>query len=300
MTFLERIKCYCQEQLEPGARLFLSVIVTLFVYLVIKIDHALPAFNWSFLIPALSTFLLLIYYRISDEFKDIKTDQKFFPDRPIPSGRLFLSDLKIMLMVVSIASIGINLIYPSALKEFIFAFLFTAAMGKWFFMEKLISGNRLIAFFTHAPVGILLYWYAEVYLLNIHGLSWDLPEMTTLIAFIILPGLSWEVLRKTYLPEDEMPGYQIYSTMLGFRGSLLFASFWVVLTLFNNLIMISLFEAMDILMYPLLLINFSLLLIIFLHGWRPKLKNLKSVAELYMGLHLLLPLAVVIYQAWGK
>lgn len=300
MTFFERIKCYCKEQLEPGSRLFLSVIVTLFIYLVIKIDHQLAGFNWYFLIPAFSTFLLLIYYRISDEFKDFKTDQKFFPDRPIPSGRLFLSDLKIMLVIVSLVSLGINFLYPSALKEFIFAFLFTVAMGKWFFMEKLISGNRLIAFFTHAPVGILLYWYAEVFLLNVHGVSWSLPEMMTLISFIVLPGLSWEILRKTYLPEDEMPGYQIYSTMLGFRGSLLFAAFWVVLTLLNNLIMISLFEAMDLLMYPLLLINFSLLVIILLHSWRPKLKNLKPVAELYMGLHLLLPLAVIIYKAWGK
>ncbi len=300
MTFMERIKCYCKEQLEPGSRLFLSLIVTLFIYLVIKLDHQLPAFNWNFLIPAFSTFLLLIYYRISDEFKDFKTDQKFFPDRPIPSGRLFLSDLKVMLIVVSVVSLGINVLYPFALKEFIFAFLFTVAMGKWFFMEKLISGNRLIAFFTHAPVGILLYWYAEVCLLNIHGVSWSLPEMATLIAFIVLPGLSWEVLRKTYLPEDEMPGYQIYSTMLGFRGSLLFASFWVILTLLNNLLMICLFQVMDILMYPLLLINLSLLLVIFLHSWRPKLKNLKPVAELYMGLHLLLPLAVLIYKAWGK
>lgn len=300
MTFYQRIKCYCKEQLEPGPRLFLSLIVCLFIYLVIKLDHNLIGFNLNFLIPAFSTFLLLIYYRISDEFKDFKTDQKFFPDRPIPSGRLFLSDLKIMLIAVSILSISINLIYPSALKEFIFAFIFTVAMGKWFFMEKLISNNRLIAFFTHAPVGFFLYWYAEVYLLKVHGVSWSLPEMTTVIAFIVLPGLSWEVLRKTYLPEDEMPGYQIYSTMLGFRGSLLFASFWVILTLLNNLIMISLFEAMDIMMYPLLIINLALLLVIFFHGWQPKLKNLKPVAEIYMALHLLLPLAAVTFKAWGK
>lgn len=300
MTFLERIKCYCQEQLEPGSRLLLSLVVTLFIYLVIKIDHQLPGLNWNFLIPAVSTFLLLLYYRISDEFKDFKTDQKFFPDRPIPSGRLYLYDLKIMLLLVSLVAMGINVFYPSALREFIFVFLFTAAMGKWFFMERIISSNRLIAFFTHAPVGIFLYWYAEVYLLNVHGVTWSLPEMTTIISFIVLPGLTWEILRKTYLPEDEMPGYQIYSTMLGFRGSLLFASFWVVLTLLNNFIMTSLFEVMDLLTYPLLLINLALLFVIFFHGRKPKLKNLKPVAELYMGLHLLLPLAVLIFKAWGE
>lgn len=298
MTFFERIKCYCKEQLEPGPRLFLSLIVTLFIYLIIKLDHDLQSFSWHFLVPAFSTFLLLIYYRISDEFKDFKTDQKFFPDRPIPSGRLFLSDLKILLILVSIAGIAINVYYPAALKEFIFAFLFTVAMGKWFFMEKIISSNRLIAFFTHAPVGILLYWYAEIYLLKIYSVSWSLPELSTIIGFIILPGLTWEVLRKTYHPEDEMPGYQIYSTMLGFGGSLLFASFWVILTLINNFIMISLFHTLEILTYPLLLINLALLLAIFFHNRRPRLKNLKPVAELYMGLHLLLPLFVLIYNVW--
>ena len=139
MNFIARIQCYCKEQLEPGSRLLLSLLIALFIYLVIRLHNGLTSFEWIFLIPALSTFLLLLYYRISDEFKDSKTDQKFFPDRPIPSGRLFLSDLKIMLAVVSIIAVGINLIYPTALKEFMIAFIFTVLMGKWFFMEKIIQ-----------------------------------------------------------------------------------------------------------------------------------------------------------------
>ncbi len=288
--------CYCKEQLEPVSRLFLSVVVTLFIYLVLMLDFKLTNFQWNFLIPAFSTFLLLLYYRVSDEFKDFKTDQQFFPDRPIPSGRLFLADLKVMLMGLSSFSLLFNFYFPSALKEFLLAFVFTVLMGKWFFMEKIISKNRLIAFITHAPVGFFLYWYTEIYLLNDLGVSWDLAEKCTLIAFIVLPGFTWEILRKTYLPQDEMPGYQIYSTMLGFKGSLAFGALWVVLTILNNFLMLGLFEFMDLLCTPLLLLNTALLVVILMHGLRPRLKNLKPIAEVYMALHLLIPIGFLIYK----
>lgn len=298
MSFLKRIEAYAKEQLEPVSRLFLSVIVCLFIYLVIKLDFVLPGFSWQFLVPAFSTFFLLLYYRISDEFKDVKTDEKFFPDRPIPSGRLFLSDLRILLVVVSILGYAINLIYPAARAEYVVAFLFTVAMGKWFFMEKLISSNRMIAFFTHAPVGIFLYWYAETYLLNYYNLNWETSEKMSLIGFIVLPGITWELLRKTYLPQDEMPGYQIYSTIMGFRGSLLFASLWVVITIINNFILTSLFQSLAVMTYPLLVINLLLLVAIASHAYKPRMKNLKPVAEAYMALHLLIPLGTLIYEAY--
>ena len=295
---LKRIWTYSKEQLEPGSRLFLSVVVTLFIYLLIKLDHSLKTFSFRFLVPALGTFSLLIYYRISDEFKDKATDEKFFPDRPLPSGRVKFNDLKILLIAVSVSGWILNILYPFALKEFLVAFVFTYAMGKWFFMEKTISSNRMLAFITHAPVGIVLYWYAEAWILNDLRLDWSVPEKMSVIAFIVLPGLTWEILRKTYLPKDEMPGYQIYSTMLGFRGSLLFASLWVMLTLINNFILISMFGFLEVMTWPLLAINISLLAIITAHAFRPLMKNLKPIAELYMGLHLLLPLAVLLYEAY--
>lgn len=298
MGFLKRIETYAKEQLEPVSRLFLSLIVCLFIYLLIKVDFNLEGFKWDFLVPAFGTFFLLLYYRISDEFKDAKTDEKFFPDRPIPSGRLFLSDLRIMLVVVSIIGYAINVAYPAARAEYVVAFLFTVAMGKWFFMEKLISSNRLIAFFTHAPVGLFLYWYAEMYILNVNNVSWDYPEKLSIIGFIVLPGFTWEVLRKTFLPQDEMPGYQIYSTMLGFKGALLFGAFWVVLTIANNFLLTSLFQSLESMTYPLLIINLLLLGAIASHAVKPRIKNLKPIAEAYMGLHLLLPLAALAYEAY--
>jgi 4-hydroxybenzoate polyprenyltransferase len=298
MTFSQRIKVYSKEQLEPGSRFILSLLVPFFIYLLIKLEKNIAGFNWHFLVPAFSTFFLLLYYRISDEFKDFKTDEKFFPDRPIPSGRLFLSDLKVMLIAVSICGFIINLIFPAALKEFIVVFIFTVAMGKWFFMEKLISNNRIIAFFTHAPIGYLLYWYAEAYLLHVNEADWSQWQKTAVIAFIVLPGLSWEVLRKTYLPQDEMIGYQTYSSMLGFKGSLLFAAAWIVLTILNNYLLIRFFDHLNGLEIPLLVLNLLLLLVIINHYVKPRIKNLKRVVEVYMSLHLLIPFGFIVYQVW--
>jgi 4-hydroxybenzoate polyprenyltransferase len=295
MTFLERIACYCKEQLEPGSRFILSVVITIYIFLMLMLDKSIQFFNWGIMIPALSSFLLLLYYRISDEFKDYETDKKFFPDRPIPSGRLLLSDLKIMLITVSVLSIVLNLIFPIALIEFGMAFLFTYAMAKWFFVPKLISTNRMLAFFTHAPVGFFLYYYVEKYLLNLTQNHWNFSSCLSIIGFVVFPGLTWEILRKTYLPQDEKPGYQIYSTMLGFKGALFFGLGIVVLTIINNFFLIHFFPFLYALKIPLLIINFVLIICIILQAYKPWIKNLKPIAEVYMGIHLLVPIGYLVW-----
>lgn len=300
MSFSKRILIYSKEQLEPVQRFLLSLLVSLFVALLVKLDFEKETLDWKLLVPTLSSFLLLLYYRISDEFKDYQTDLKFFPDRPIPSGRLFLSDLKVLLAFVSLIGALLNFIYPDALYEYFAAFLFTVAMGKWFFLEKWISKNRLLAFITHAPVGLFLYWYVITFILNDHNIIWSMPEKLSVIGYIVLPGLSWEILRKTYLPQDEMPGYQIYSTMLGFKGSLGFASFWIILTFMCDLFMARLFPAFENLELFFSILNLSLLIVVILHARKPLMKNLKPVTEVYMTLHLLVPLAVLAYRGLNQ
>ncbi len=298
MTFYQRIRCYCQEQLEPGPRLFVSLVVGLLIELLVRQEKGLPGFGVKFLAPSFGTFFLLLYYRISDEFKDRHTDAQFFPDRPLPSGRLKLEYLTVLLICVSVFGGLVNILSPYAWAEYSLAFGFTVLMGKWFFLEKLLSQNRLLAFLTHAPVGFFLYWYAVTYLLRSYGVDWAFTQTISLIGFIVLPGLSWEVLRKTYLPEDERPGYQVYSTMLGFRGALLFAGLLVLGTLLNNLFLVVQFVSLASLSGLLLSVNLGLISVIAAHAVRPRMRNLKPIAELYMALHLLLPLLFLGYGAY--
>lgn len=299
MAIHDRLIIYSKEQLEPGSRLLLGSVTAFFIEILLSIKFGFKASFVGLVVPSLSVFFLLVYYRVSDEFKDFETDKKFFPDRPIPSGRLFLTDLKWLLILFASLGLILNLLLPYALKEFMAALIFTYAMGKWFFIEKTISKNRLYAFFTHGPVGYFLYWYQIKYLSAAHGIELSLAEMISLITFIVIPGFTWEVLRKTYLPKDEMPGYQIYSTMLGFRGSLLFGSVWVIITLLNNFFLVSQFPALVPLKFNLLMLNMILLAIILIHAFKPLMPNLKKIAEGYMALHLLLPLAQILRVYYG-
>lgn len=295
MSTSDGLLTYSKEQLEPSSRLLLSFVISYFISLLFALTFQVEFQLKHIVVPSLSTFLLLVYYRVSDEFKDFETDKKFFPDRPIPSGKITLKELGMVLIIVSALSIILNLFFPYAIGEFLAAFIFTFCMGKWFFMESIISKNRLIAFLTHAPVGIFMYGYTEKYLLATYQQHMDVAPLLSLICFILFPGLTWEVLRKTYLPKDEMPGYQIYSTMLGFRGALFFGLFWVVLTVVNNYLMIGYFPVLKAMGLPLLIINLVLSSLILKHAYKPFTDNLKKITEAYMGVHLILP---ILYLSW--
>lgn len=293
--YLKRVSYYSREQLLPFSRLTLSLFMSLFVLLLISVKHEIKISYDLLIIPTLTVFFLLLYYRISDEFKDFETDKKYFPDRPIPSGRVHLSDLSGLLVAFSTVCIVMNLILPFALKEFFAAWIFTVLMGKWFFMEKWISNNRIIAFVTHSPVGFFLSWYLIRYYLNYFGIRFEAGAYVGIFGFLILPGLSWEILRKTYRPEDEMKGYQTYSAMLGFKGALLLGGFFIVLTAINNYLLISHFSSLLSLRFPLTVLNILMLAFVAQQMIRPVIKNLRLLTELYMTFHMLIP---TLYLLW--
>jgi 4-hydroxybenzoate polyprenyltransferase len=89
------------------------------------------------ILPGVTTLVLMfLYYRIQDEFKDQETDRRFFPNRPVPSGRVRLQDLKILMWISIALMVAINIFWGAALGMF-FVFLgFSVLMHFWFFMKK--------------------------------------------------------------------------------------------------------------------------------------------------------------------
>lgn len=295
MNYLKRLNYYSQEQLHPGSRLFLSFVIALFVQLLFNLHFDVRA-SWHVLIvPTLAPFFLLIYYRVSDEFKDLATDKKYFPERPVPSGRVLLADLTSIMVIVSVLGFIINFLMPYALTEFIVAWVFTFLMGKWFFMEKWIGNNRLLAFATHSPVGIFLYWYVIKFFLHFHGKELHESSILCLIGFFVLPGLTWEILRKTYLPQDEKEGYQTYSEILGFKGSLSFGILLLAMTTLNNYALASSFPLLKKIPVILAAVNGLMCLGILVQMVRPWIPNLRPVVEVYMAIHLLIPLGFMLW-----
>lgn len=298
MQYLKRLGHYSREQLLPGSRLALAFFMALFTSLLLGLYFKVHFPPVLLVPPVLTVFFLLLYYRISDEFKDFETDKKYFPDRPIPSGRVKLSDLRGLLYLLSGLSIAANLISPYAYREFFVAWIFTVLMGKWFYMEKWISSNRLIAFITHAPVGYLLSFYVIRYYLRSEELELGYPAIFGITGFLVLPGLTWEILRKTFLPKDEMEGYQTYSALVGFKTSLVFGLFFVVVTVLSNYLLINQFQLLSPTLLPLNILNALMALTILLQLRKPWTKNLRLTTEVYMGLHLLLPVGFLLWRAY--
>ncbi|HEY9838986.1 MAG TPA: UbiA family prenyltransferase [Candidatus Obscuribacterales bacterium] len=239
-SWFRRWGIYLHEMFQPGSRLVFSALTTLGLGWAVQVLQGQgvnmawvgsgPPVHYDYLtlgarfvLGTVSVFLVLLYYRLCDEFKDIDTDREHFPERPVPSGRVELRDLLQMKIVATLLAFGLNLLFPLALLPFMALWIFAWLMGKWFFLPDIIGRNRLLAFITHSPISLLGSFYVIALfrqpgegVLNLPLLS--LPYFLLALWFA-LPGMAWEVARKTRAPEHEAAGYQIYSSMLGYRGA---------------------------------------------------------------------------------
>lgn len=230
---LSRWWIYLKEMYQPSSRLLFSALMT---YLTWKLwPGPKQGFPWIPFIASTLTFaLMILYYRVCDEFKDADTDRRFFPERPVPSGRVSLKDLQYLRHTVSGVAFLLQAFIPYAFIPFLVFWIFSWGMGRWFFMPKLISENRLLAFLTHSPVGFIGGFYLLSAMVRDHGPLISGTSLT-LIAVLNIPGLAWEILRKTRSPKAEQDGYQTYSQILGTGPALVLAGIFVTATMFLSI-----------------------------------------------------------------
>lgn len=208
---------YLHEMFQPGSRLIFSLLTSIGLswgVLALQGKQSL-GFGPRMIVVTASLFLILLYYRLCDEFKDLDTDKKHFPDRPVPAGQVLEADLRAMQLFATVAGFGLNLLWREALASFALLWLYAWLMGKWFFLPHLIGNNRLLAFVTHGPISL----FGSLYVIDAFaGDLVNLPHLLLALWFA-LPGFAWEVARKTRAPQNEEAGYQIYSSMLGYKGA---------------------------------------------------------------------------------
>jgi hypothetical protein len=139
-------------------------------------------------------------------------------------------------VTLALGAVGLAMIPRLALVELAVAVVYLYLMTRWFFVPRLLSGNRILALATHCPFSLLVYLYVARASAQFHGLR--SPAAATLVtaAWMVLPFLSYEFARKTMMPDEERPGLQTYSSMLGFRvaGAIshLFVAAHVVVVIF--------------------------------------------------------------------
>ncbi len=169
-------------------------------------------------VPIVTFFSSMLLARIFDELKDLESDRVEFPDRPLPSGRVHLSDLRFLAAVCIIVSLALNFHRGQAALAYLAFLVFLLLSSRWFFAKSLVSRNLLLVFLTHQPLVPLLFLYLYFVEVGRLGLAAS-PETAGLLIGCYWPLLfSWEVARKIRAPESETD-YRSYSLVLGPRGA---------------------------------------------------------------------------------
>jgi 4-hydroxybenzoate polyprenyltransferase len=211
---LKRIAIYLNEMFPVTS--FVGTMLTGFaIQLTYLRLFGLPVqFHYQMLLSGIVITSVTLLIRIMDEFKDFEDDKRNFPLRPLPSGKVLPSDLKVLAAVcVSL----ILLLSLTSLPLFGFSLVtlgFTVLMLKWFFIEDKMRKSLPLAFATHHPIVI----FNIVYLLL--GMIQTFPELDWSKSLLILPialiFTNWEVARKIRMPEQETE-YTTYSKIWGPR-----------------------------------------------------------------------------------
>jgi 4-hydroxybenzoate polyprenyltransferase len=165
---------------------------------------------------AVTVGIFLLSLRIADDFKDCKTDKVLFPERPLPSGRVYKSDLIFLLVITNVISVLLNLLFMNNLLFYIILMGYGTLMSVWFFAKTKIQKNLPLALITHNPIQLVI----NAYIISFACIKYNLPLLsfnTILIAFTLYwPGLIWEISRKVRAPKDETE-YTTYSKLFGYK-----------------------------------------------------------------------------------
>lgn len=190
-------------------------------------------------LPAIVVTCVSLLIRIMDEFKDYEDDLKNFPERPLPSGRVFKKDL---LFLGTFVVILIAVLSMTSMKLFFWSLVvlfYTYLMLKWFFVEARMRKSLPLAFISHHPIVLFNFTYLLIACSQIN------PEITLSKAIYILPVCliftNWEIMRKIRAPEQET-AYTTYSKIFGPKLSITIA---LILQLIFNAAVIVIFQKLE-------------------------------------------------------
>jgi dolichol kinase len=228
--FSRRMGRYFREMLPlpPHAALAILIYVGIAVYARHIHELSTPLFSPYGVAGAWTLFNLMIVLRLMDELKDEEIDQKLFPDRALPSGRVLRSDIQWALAGASAIYLLVNVwcgwAFYLAAGTLGYAFL----MFRRFFAPDLLKRSLPLTLATHNPIVALMILYVFGMFAVEHGISAEGLRWRLTVPFVLMlwsPFLAWELARKIRCKEDE-DDYVTYSQLLGPRGAV--AVTWAV------------------------------------------------------------------------
>jgi 4-hydroxybenzoate polyprenyltransferase len=147
---------------------------------------------------------------------------RLFRNRPLPSGLVLESDLRIALPVVTALFLAVNVPMPAAFPFAVALLCYALLMFVWFFLPDLLRPNLLLTLATHNPVVGLMFVYLAAVAADEQGVAFQDLDDGVLAATVLqywAMGFAWEISRKIRQPQEE-DAYVTYSRLLGRRGAL--------------------------------------------------------------------------------
>ena len=237
---IKRLHIYFKERYPIIPRLLLGVIVFLEIHFIILLNQGVTSFHIGVqeFVGAFTVFAFLLWLRVADDLKDFETDKKLFPDRPLPSGRVFKKDIVIACVIVQAITVALNVIFMwDSIIFFVILYIYGYLMSKWFFQRAKIQPSLPLALITHNPVQA----FVNLYIIGFTLLKYNLPwiTLTNIMALwtLYFPALIWEVSRKIKAPKDEND-YTTYSKLFGYKDATKFVLILTIVDIITNFILV--------------------------------------------------------------
>lgn len=238
---LKRLNIYFKEMYPIIPRLCLGFIVALEIYFIVLLNQGVTAFNIGIqeIVLGFTVFSFLGWLRIADDFKDYEHDCRLFPHRPLPSGRVTKTDLKICVSVLIAFTVILNFVFMPKLHFLFCVILYTygSLMAVWFFQKHKIQTSLPKALLTHNPVQMIMNIYIISFVIMKYKLEIFTLHNIMAVFTLYFPALIWEVSRKIRAPKDETE-YTTYSKLFGYKKSTNFVFLVTWLDIITNFILV--------------------------------------------------------------
>ncbi len=223
--FGRRMRVYLGEMFPVPLRLLMAVLLYASFAKVLARVHQWPVAPTlrELVLGSGSVFATMLVLRLMDELKDREVDRRLFAWRPLPSGRVLESDIRLALFLVSAvfvaAHLGQGLSFWTALGVLGYATL----MRRWFFLPDVMRPRLLLTLATHNPVIPVLLLHLVVIAAEARGRGLGDLDAGALVPVIVIywaPVFAWEIARKIRSPGEEN-AYVTYSRLFGPAGAVL-------------------------------------------------------------------------------
>jgi 4-hydroxybenzoate polyprenyltransferase len=139
--YAKRMKCYLAEMYPVPWRLALAALTYFGVMGFLARIHGVTTFPTTLdsLVGVGSLFSLMLIIRLMDEIKDKEIDRELFPHRPLPSGRIFETDINATIVVLALLYLSTNLLAGRVFWIALIVLGYACLMFKHFFIPQILQ-----------------------------------------------------------------------------------------------------------------------------------------------------------------